>query len=103
METIIWAGIATTVGVRNPRHGRVPLFWSVINRRFADLRSQLDQLSGRLDGRGLDRLDRGLDRLKAGVDGMNQRSDAIGRDVGELRDRTGALERAVSAFIASAR
>ena len=63
------------------------------NRRIDDTRSELNS---RLDdtNRRIEETNRHLERVETRV-------DQIGRDIGELRDRTGKLEGTVSTFIQS--
>ena len=63
------------------------------NRRIDDTRSELNT---RLDdtNRRIEETNRHLERVETRV-------DQIGRDIGELRDRTGKLEGTVSTFIQS--
>ena len=55
-------------------------------------------ISKRLDG-----LANRLDRVDARIDETNKRIDTIGRDIAELRDRTGTLEGTLSTFMNAGR
>ena len=64
-----------------------------MNRQFTQTNQLIDDTRSELNSR-LDDTNRHLERVETSV-------DQIGRDIGELRDRTGKLEGTVSTFIQS--
>ena len=64
-----------------------------MNRQFTQTNQRIDEVRTDLNTR-LEETNRHLERVETRV-------DQIGRDIGELRDRTGKLEGTVSTFIQS--
>ena len=62
-----------------------------INRQFDSTSKSLERIHGRID------------ETNRRIDETNKRIDVVGRDIAELRDRTGALEGSLSTFMSERR
>lgn len=71
----------------------------------SDINRQFDQTNGRLDRieNRIDRIENRIDRIESRIDRMDGRIDTVGRDIAELRDRTGSLEGRLAAFMSERR
>lgn len=88
---IIISIIGTGIGIVGLTGLMGRLLWTSINRQFDGVGRQLDTMNGRLE------------RLETRIDDTNKRIDVIGRDIAELRDRTGTLEGTVATFMRAGR
>ena len=88
---IVLSIIGTGVGIGGLTAVLAGLLWRSISRQFDAVGRQLHTVNGRLE------------RLESRIDDTNKRIDAIGRDIAELRDRTGTLEGTLSTFMNAGR
>ena len=95
---IIISIIGTGIGIVGLTGLMARLLSSGINRQFNGIAQQFDGV-----GRQLDAVDGRLKRIETRLDDTNKRIDAIGRDIAELRDRTGTLEGTLSTFMRAGR
>ena len=64
----------------------------------SDINRQFDQMNGRLQ-----RIENRIDRIENRIDRIDDRIDTVGRDIADLRDRTGSLEGRLATFISERR
>ena len=71
----------------------------------SDINRQFDQMNGRLQRieNRIDRIDARIDRIESRIDRMDGRIDTVGRDIADLRDRTGSLEGRLATFMSERR
>ena len=62
------------------------------------LKGDINGLKGNMD-RQFDEVNHRLERVETRIDDANKRIGAIGRDIADLRDRTGTLEGTLSTFM----
>ena len=99
---IIQAVIGSAIGAAGLMLVLAALLWRSMSRQFGGIGSQLDTTNSRL-GQLETRFDSRLERLESRIDDTNKRIDAIGRDIAELRDRTGTLEGTLHTFMNAGR
>ena len=66
-----------------------------VDRRLDELKTDMRSQFGETNSR--------LQRIETRIDDTNKRIDAVGRDIAELRDRTGDLEGRLSTFMSERR
>ena len=71
---------------------------SDINRQFDPMNGRLGRIENRID-----RIDGRIDRIESRIDRMDGRIDTVGRDIADLRDRTGSLEGRLATFMSERR
>lgn len=69
-----------------------------IDDRKDDLKTDMNRQFGETSKR-LDRIETRLSDTNKRIDGTNKRIDDVGRDIADLRDRTGVLEGTLSTFM----
>ena len=74
------------------------LLATVIVFAWTNISKRLDELKGEMN-RQFDEVNHRLERVETRIDDANKRIDAIGRDIADLRDRTGTLEGTLSTFM----
>ena len=67
-------------------------------KRIDDLKTDMNRQFGETSKR-LDRIETRLSDTNKRIDGTNKRIDDVGRDIADLRDRTGVLEGTLSTFM----
>lgn len=90
---IIISIVGTGIGTIGIMGLMVRMLATNVTARIADLRTDMN--------RRLDDASNGLQTLGNRLDETNGRIDAIGRDIADLRDRTGTLEGTLSTFMAA--
>ncbi|MCY4030007.1 MAG: hypothetical protein OXH75_27305 [Acidobacteria bacterium] len=95
MARMLWTGINRQFDAMNRQFDAMERQFDAMNRQFAQ---QFQAMNQRLDT-----VDSRLDHLETRLDDTNKRIDTISRDIADLRDRTGALEGALSAFMNAGR
>ena len=95
---IIMSIIGTGIGIVGLTGLMARLLWTGINRQFDGINRQLEAINGRLE-----HLETRIDDTNRRIDDTNKRIDTIGRDITELRDRTGRLEGTLSTFMSAGR
>ena len=76
--------------------------FDVADRRFAEMARQFDELKTDMRSR-FSEVNARLQRIETRIDDTNKRIDTAGRDIAELRDRTGALQGSLSTFMSERR
>ncbi len=71
---------------------------SDINRQFDQTNSRLQRIENRVD-----RIENRVDRIENQIDRIESRIDTVGRDIADLRDRTGSLEGRLATFMSERR
>ena len=83
--------------------------FDAVTRQFDTVTRQFDTVNKRIDELKTDMKNRfsevnsRLQHIETRIDDANKRIDTVGRDVAELRDRTGALEGSLSTFMSERR
>ncbi len=79
--------------------------WTNMGKRLDGLKGDMNSLKGDMNSlkddmnRQFDEVNHRLERVETRIDDTNKRIDAIGRDIADLRDRTGTLEGTLSTFM----
>ena len=78
---------------------------SDINRQFDQTNGRLQRIENRVDRieNRVDRIENRVDRIENQIDRIESRIDTVGRDIADLRDRTGALEGRLATFMSERR
>ena len=84
--------------VRTDLNARLDDTRTELNTRLDDTNRRIDDTRTELKER-LDDTNRRIEETNRRLERVETRVDAIGRDIGELRDRTGKLEGTISTFI----
>ena len=84
---IVISIVGTGVGIVGLTGLMFRMLWTSMARQFDAVNSQFQAVNSRLQ------------HIENRIDDTNKRIDAIGRDIAELRDRTGTLEGTLSTFL----
>ena len=84
---IVMSIIGTGIRIVGLKGLMVRILWTSMVRQFDGIARQCDTVNNRLQ------------HIKSRIDDTNKRINAIGRDIADLRDRTGTLEGTLSTFM----
>ena len=111
METapIVTSIVGTGIAIIGLAGLMARMLWTGMNRQFDAMERQFEAMNRQFAqqfqaiNQRFDTVDSRLDHLETRLDDTNKRIDTISRDIADLRDRTGALEGALSAFMNAGR
>ena len=100
--TIVTSIIGTAVAITSILAVMLRILATNVTKRIDDLRSdttkQFNELKTDINSRFTETNSR-LQHIETRIDDTNKRIDAVGHDIADLRDRTGALEGSLSTFM----
>ena len=88
MIRMLWSSVTQKLQAMNKSMGRQ---FDTLGREFTTVHGRLQHLETRID------------ETNGRIDETNRRIDTIGRDIADLRDRTGTLEGTLSTFMNAGR
>ena len=107
--TIVVSTIGAAVGIVGVLGLMLRILATNVARQFDAVTRQFDTVNKRIDELKTDMKNRfsevnsRLQHIETRIDDANKRIDIVGRDIAELRDRTGALEGSLSTFMSERR